>query len=145
MYKCKYFKIQELVSRKVYKKYGDKCWEFFNPILLRTIDDLRKHFDTSITINNWLWGGNFEQRGLRCNLDQIVKDKTNAGTIYISEHILGRAVDFDVKGWSSEQVRQEIIKNKDNFPAIKRMEKDVNWVHIDLKPVNCNGIYLFSV
>ena len=35
MYKCKYFKIQELVCPHVYEKYGDKSWEFFNEEFLK--------------------------------------------------------------------------------------------------------------
>jgi len=145
MYKCKYFRIEELVSQDVYNYYGEgRCWQFFNPDLLKTIDDIREHFNKPITINTWLWGGLFHQRGLRANLDGLVVQKTNQGKYYISEHCLGRAVDFDVEGYTAEKVRQEIFKNKDKFPHIRRIEDNVNWIHIDLKPTDYDGIYLFK-
>jgi len=143
MYKCEYFKIYELVSEKVYNKYGERAWQFFDPNLLMTLDDLRRHFKSPIIVNTWKNGGGFSQRGLRANLDPIVASKTKRGKLYVSEHILGRAIDFDVKGLTAEEVRQEIIKNSDKFTYIRRMEKDVNWVHIDLKPSDFDGIYLF--
>ena len=71
--RSKYFKIQELVSEAVYKKYGDKSWEFIDTKLIKVLDLLREHFNKPITVNNWLWGGNLQQRGLRTNCDEIVK------------------------------------------------------------------------
>ena len=130
----KYFKIQELVSKSVYDKYGDKCWEFINPKIITFLDRLRKDLDKPITVNNWVWGGTLEQRGLRTNLDELVKDKTEKGTLYISQHILGKAVDFNVKDLSSEEVYKEILKNKNKFYLISRIENidsTPNWVHID--------------
>ena len=130
----KYFKIQELVSEAVYKKYGEKSWEFIDTKLIKVLDLLREHFNRPITVNNWLWGGALEQRGLRTNLDELVKNKTEKGTLYISQHILGKAVDFNVKGLSSEEVYKEILKNKNKFYLISRIENidsTPNWVHID--------------
>lgn len=132
--KSKYFKIQELVSKKVYDKHGEQAWMFIDTKLIKVLDLLREHFNRPITVNNWLWGGALEQRGLRTNLDELVKNKTEKGTLYISQHILGKAVDFNVKGLSSEEVYKEILKNKNKFYLISRIENidsTPNWVHID--------------
>ena len=132
--KSKYFKIQELVSKKVYDKHGEQAWMFIDTKLIKVLDLLREHFNRPITVNNWLWGGTLEQRGLRTNLDELVKDKTEKGTLYISQHILGKAVDFNVKDLSSEEVYKEILKNKNKFYLISRIENinsTPNWVHID--------------
>ena len=131
----KYFKIEELVSIKVYKKYGEKSWQFIDPTLIKVIDLIREHFNAPVTINNWLWGGNLEQRGLRTNCDDIVKEKTEANTLYVSQHCLGRAVDFNVKGLSSREVYEEILKNKEKFYLISRIENiknTPNWCHVDV-------------
>ena len=131
----KYFKIEELVSRKVYKKYGERSWQFIDPTLIKVIDLIREHFNAPVTINNWLWGGNLEQRGLRTNCDEIVKEKTEANTLYVSQHCLGRAVDFNVKGLSSREVYEEILKNKEKFCLISRIENiknTPNWCHVDV-------------
>lgn len=133
--KSKHFKIQELVSEAVYKKYGEKSWLFIDEKLIKTLDLLREHFNSPITINNWLWGGELQQRGLRTNLDQLVKDKTNKNIMYVSQHVLGKAVDLNVKGLTTQEVYDEIIKNKDKFYLISRLENIKNtptWVHIDV-------------
>ena len=132
----KYFKIQELVSEAVYKKYGDKSWEFIDTRLIKVLDLLREHFNRPITVNNWLWGGNLQQRGLRANKDELVANKKD---YYISQHCLGKAVDFNVKGLSAQEVYDEILKNKDKFYLISRVEniKDTpTWVHIDCANVD---------
>ena len=142
-----YFKIQELVSRSVYKKYGEKCWEFIDDKLIITIDSLREFFEKPITINNWLWNGNLEQRGLRTNIDEIVLSKTNSGKVYVSQHCLGKAVDFNVKGIESKDVFNIILQNKDKFPYIRRIEdiKDTpTWVHIDIANTSKHDIVIFS-
>lgn len=138
----KYFKIQELVSEAVYKKYGDKSWEFIDTRLIKVLDLLREHFNRPIIVNNWLWGGNLQQRGLRANKDELVANKKD---YYISQHCLGKAVDFNVKGLSAQEVYDEILKNKDKFYLISRVEniKDTpTWVHIDV--ANIDGFKIFN-
>ena len=132
----KYFKIQELVSEAVYKKYGEKSWEFIDTKLIKVLDLLREHFNKPITVNNWLWGGNLQQRGLRANKDELVANKKD---YYISQHCLGKAVDFNVKGLSAQEVYDEILRNIEKFYLISRIEniKDTpTWVHIDVANVD---------
>jgi hypothetical protein len=50
-------------------------------------------FNEPITVNTWHKNGSFDERGLRCNLCELVKDKT---TVYLSAHSLGKAIDFNV-------------------------------------------------
>lgn len=141
--KSRYFTIEELVSDSVYRKYGDKSWEFIDIRLIETIDKLREVFNKPITINNWKWGGSLKQRGLRANKDEIVANKKD---YYISQHCLGKAVDFNVKGLSSKEVYDFILENKDKFPYITRIE-DINktptWVHIDLSNTSSDDIIIF--
>ena len=138
----KYFKIQELVSEAVYKKYGDKSWEFIDTRLIKVLDLLREHFNRPITVNNWCFGGNLHQRGLRANKDELVANKED---YYISQHCLGKAVDFNVKGLSAQEVYKEIIDNKDKFYLISRIENikcTPTWVHIDC--ANIDGFKIFN-
>ncbi len=141
MMKSKNFKIQELVSRRVYNKYGERAWQFIDEKLIITLDELREHFNKPITVNNWLWNGNLEQRGLRANKDDIVVKKKD---YYLSQHCLGKAVDFNVKGMTSQEVYNEIVKNKDKFKYLKRLEniKDTpTWVHIDVANIDSFTIF----
>lgn len=143
MYKCKHFEIYELVSKKVYKKYGETAWQFFDEKLLRTIDLIRDLFDAAITINDWQWGGNFQQRGLRSNIDNIVKDHTNNNLLYCSAHCYGQAVDFDIEGYTAEEVRQYLKENKEFLPYPIRLENNVSWVHLDIRDTG-SKVYIFN-
>lgn len=127
-----YFSIKELVCKDVADKWGDVAWNFFDPRLLETILFIRGNLGKPMTINNWASGGTFSQRGFRCNLCDLVKGKK---TLYCSSHMRGQGVDFDVKGMSAEAARQWIINNAFRFPYPIRLEKDVNWVHLDV--CNC--------
>ena len=140
--RSKYFKIQELISEAVYKKYGEKSWEFIDTKLIKVLDLLREHFGKPITVNNWCFGGNLNQRGLRANKDELVVNKKD---YYISQHCLGKAVDFNVKGMTAQEVYEEILKNKDKFYLISRIEniKDTpTWTHIDV--ANVDGFKIFN-
>lgn len=143
MKKCKHFEIYELVSKQVYLKYGETAWQFFDPRLLEMLDWLREKLDRSITVNDWYWGGKFQQRGLRCNLDPMMVAKTQAGKIYCSPHPLGQGVDFDVKGMTAQEVRTWLIKHQEELPFAIRLEDGVNWVHLDVRNVGVK-LYLFK-
>lgn len=133
----KYFKVQEVVSPKVYKKYGESSWKFIDVRLLHTILIIRIGLGRPITINNWHNGGKFKQRGLRSNLGYIFLSKFKKGILYLSGHVLGKAVDFDVSGMSAENVRLWIEQNEYRFPYKLRLEnkmkgKQISWVHLDM-------------
>ena len=135
-YKCKYFKIHELVPEELMTMPEEYLWKLFDEKLLRVIDRLREVIGKPITINTWKFGGQFKWRGYRTNSCKIGAIK--------SPHKRGKALDFDVKGMSAEQVRQYIKSNEKLFPEISRMEKNVNWVHIDTIPHKRVGIHLFN-
>lgn len=81
-----------------------------------------------MVVNTWATGGQYSQRGLRCNMCQLVKSKNS---IYLSAHCLGKAIDFHVPGMDAETVRNLIRTNIGQFEYPIRIEKDVNWVHVD--------------
>ena len=146
-----YFFIEEFVSKKVYQKYGEKAWQFMCPRLLHTLIIIREDIGKPMTINNWHRGGNFSQRGLRSNLSSIFMSKFKKGRMYLSAHVMGRAVDFDVKGMTAEEVRMYLKGMKDKLPYKIRLEhkmkgKFISWVHLDVfsNPSN-KHIYLFDV
>lgn len=133
-----YFCVQELVCRHTYQKFGDSSWQFLDTELLHTLLVVRKMLGRAITINNWHIGGSFTQRGLRCNICQLVRDKTKSNSIYLSSHCNGAGVDFNVSGMDSDTVRKEIKRNEILLPYPIRLEEDVSWVHLDIYDL-CNG------
>lgn len=133
------FKIQELVCPHCYKTFKEKSWQFLSTELLSVLYTLRYEvFKAPITINTWHNGGQFSQRGLRCNMCELVKSKDR---VYISAHCLGKAIDFNVQGLTSEEVAQTIRNWGYEFNYPIRLEKNTNgWTHIDVyQPVNSNS------
>lgn len=129
----KYFQLQELVSKAVYDKYGDFAWNFFDEKLLATIVALReKILCVPLVCNNWKSGGSLSQRGFRENTCEIVSEKTKANKIYCSAHCIGKGVDLSSGKMTAEQMRKRIEESKHLLPYNVRIEKDVNWLHIDI-------------
>ena len=126
------------MDKETYELLGDNAINLFNEGLLKDLDNLREYFNKKMTINNWYWGGVLSQRGFRS-----LKSETGG---LGSQHRQGNAIDFDVEGFTAEQVRKYIIENKHLYPSISRMESNVGWVHCDAKPLDKNQkrIYLFA-
>lgn len=134
----KYFKIEEFVDKSTYDKWGDKSIWFIDPTLLSLMVNLRELFGASITINDWLWGGEFQYRGLR-----------PSGTPYhrqYSQHSFGRAVDFDVAGYTAEEARVKIKEWYSHGLLGTQdisLEEKVSWVHLDVRS-HGQGILTFN-
>ena len=147
-----YFELEELICPHVSANYGEKAWKFIDDRLLETLYVIRRNIGKPVYVNNWSYGGTFTQRGLRCNICDIVKGKTKSDKVYMSAHNQGEAVDFSVKGMTANEVRLWIISNQVLLPYPIRLEvgfnphgkseaqirqaieKDsMNWVHLDLR------------
>jgi hypothetical protein len=143
--KPKYFSIDELVCPHIYDHYGQRSWQFFDTKLLVTLETIRDRIGKPIYINDWQVHGKYSQRGLRCFKCDIVKTKIEADEIYMSAHCLGKGADFDVQGLTAEEVRLWIITHKNWWPYYIRLERDVNWVHLDVFDLGVEEkVYLFS-
>ena len=147
----KYFTIEELVGKETFNKYGKNSFKFLSSDILETLLILRLNIGKKITVNNWKWGGSFSQRGLRSNVQSILKNKTTSNRLYLSAHVLGKAFDLDVDGMTAPEVREWIKENQNLFPHKIRLErlakgKQINWVHIDTMNEEKNPhIYEFDV
>lgn len=126
----KYFKLSELVCPHCIKSFGNNAWQFLSTELLSTIYILRTKVVNKPMIVNTA-SGSLTQRGLRCNICQLCRNKTSKNRIYMSAHNLGKAIDFTVNGVPAEQIRDMIRSNINEFEYPIRIEKDVNWVHVD--------------
>ncbi|AUR86027.1 peptidase M15 [Vibrio phage 1.081.O._10N.286.52.C2] len=136
MYKCKHFKIQEIVTPQMYAAWGDRCWSLFDERLLITLDALRERFG-SCTINDWMWGGNFKYSGMR---DEHFYSSVQAYLNSRSQHKYGRAADCKFSAIVAAEVRAYILENPSEFPHVKFIEtgplangKTMTWVHIDVR------------
>ena len=130
-----YFDLREVVSKQVYERYGQQAWSFFDLRLLAVVVWLRQNLGIPLVCNNWANGGKFDERGFRANCDPIVKKKTMAGTLYCSAHSRGQAIDLSSGSMTAEEMRRWIRQHREDLPFPIRMEKDVNWLHIDVANV----------
>ena len=137
MYKPKHFSIEELVPPETLSKYGESlCWTFMDHRLLEVLDWLRMALNRSIWINRDDISNN---RGFRTNL-------YNTSRMYCSQHLFGRAADFNVDGMTVEEVHQFLRDNIDDIPHPIWVEEadGVNRVHIDVRYSDKGKLYFFK-
>ena len=143
--KSPYFSVKELVCKHVYERYGENAAMFLDEKLIETLNVIREQILCApMTVNNWHAGGNFTQRGLRCNICELVKSKTDAGKLYLSAHMLGKAVDCNVEGMTAEEARRLIIGHSERLPWPIRLEEGVSWVHLDVYEMGTQKVSLFK-
>lgn len=130
---CDNIAVKEIVCPHVWAKYGDNAIRFIDPMLIQVLDVIRnKIIKSPMLINN---GKTLTQRGLRCNLCQLVEDKTKGGKLYLSAHSMGKACDFSCKGRTVEQIHELIMRNANILPCKIRLESVIdspNWCHVDI-------------
>lgn len=142
-----YFHIKELVCPHVYDKFREYAWQFFDPRLLETLLVIREKIGTPIVVNNWANGGQHTQRGLRCNIDPIPKEKTMLEKLYMSAHCQGMAVDFNVVGMSVADTHKWIKDNQILLPypiRLESIESAPTWIHLDLRSDGYRQITYFN-
>lgn len=123
-----YFSVEELVCDHTYTKWGEMSWQFLDTNYLHCLLIIRRDILQMPMVCN---GGAIKQRGLRCNLCTLVKEKE---TVYLSSHILGKAGDFSITGMSAEEARRKIKASSSMLPCNIRIEADVTWLHFDVLP-----------
>lgn len=123
-----HFSIKELVCPHTYKKHKEASWQFLDTNYLHALLVIRVDILKAPMVCN---AGNNTQRGLRCNMCDLVKDKRSN---YLSAHILGKAGDFSVKGMTAEEAREKIKMYEYLLPCPIRLEDGVTWLHIDTLP-----------
>ena len=146
MEKSLYFPIESYVSKRVLSVLGeDRAWSMLDRRLIRTMDIIQIVLsDCTIIMNDWKDGGRFSQRGFRENVSPIPMNKTTNGKLYLSPHVLGKAVDFDVVDVPARDVRDSIVEMSDVLPYKIRLEDSVNWVHLDVLDYRPEKIYFFK-
>ena len=124
----KYFQIRELVCEHTHSKWGERAWQFLDTNYLACLLIIRRDIlQLPMTCNHD--GAN--QRGLRCNRCELVRDK---GSVYLSSHVLGKAGDFTVQGITAQEARSRIRNMAHLLPCPIRMEAGVSWLHFDVLP-----------
>jgi len=129
----KFFRIEELVCRHAdARKSSLNLWMFFSTDDLHTLLIIRRDIlKVPLIINDWFFGGKHTQRGLRCNICQLVRDATSANRNYMTSHGMAKGFDIVSARMSAAEMRRLIKLNEHLLPCPVRIEKDVTWLHID--------------
>lgn len=127
------FRIEEFVPRSIYNRFGDNAIRFLDFRLLQTAQKIRNEFGVPMIINNWHSGGRLQNRGYRTPYSSV-------GATY-SQHKMGRAIDFNILGMTSDEVYEYILEHEKKFRimGITTMEDKQftrSWTHIDLRVSN---------
>ncbi len=147
----RHFSIKELVPKHVYDQWGNKSWWFLDFRAIKTLEWLRDELG-SCTVNNWAWGGSYDQSGLRTyqfyqqatnTPDYIAKEKLAES---FSQHKYGRAFDCKFTNYTAEEVREFVKKNWNiyGYEWPITLEEDVRWVHFDTRNRPDNKVYTFK-
>jgi hypothetical protein len=127
------FVVEELVSKDIFQRWGEKSIWFIDPKIVAVAEFLRMHFKAAIIINNWHTGGERQYSGFR-------EPECKIGA-KLSQHRFGRAIDFNVQGMKPADVRAEILTSQQLFLdiGVTTMESGdftPTWTHLDCRKVN---------
>jgi hypothetical protein len=137
-YKPKHFRIEELVPPEIMTVLKDESLLVMDYRILKTIDIIREYLNKPVIINTWHVGnGNRLYCGFRPH-------HTTVGAQY-SQHKFGRAVDCLIVGVKEyDSIRREILNHQNHFSYITCIEDKVNWLHIDCRATDMQGIVLIN-
>ena len=148
----KNFLVEEFVPQKIYEKYGDSSLWFMDSRIIELAQYIREYFGKPMTINNWKNGGRFNYRGFRndsyyyrWNSDLSAYESKSKGKL--SQHRMGRAIDFNIAGMECDEVRAEFLKNEQQWldaglTTIEDGNYAPTWVHIDIRYTGKNNIFV---
>ena len=142
-----YFSVKEVTCPHVYDKFGLYAWQFFDQRLLEVMLVIREKTGLPIVVNNWASGGQHTQRGLRCNLCPLVKEKTALEKLYLSPHTMGMGWDFNIVGQTVDETHKWINDNKIFLPhpiRLEDIESAPTWVHLDVRSDGFKSITYFK-
>lgn len=137
----KYFRPEELFSPMAYNKYKHLGDYFFlsrlDKRLIETLLWIREKKGKKMTVNDWLWSGRFDERGVRDTSTDMVKARAKKSDAWLSAHMLAMGVDYDIDGEPAGAHRQWLNSVANELPHPIRLERNykgtaISWVHLDV-------------
>lgn len=127
-----YFNLKELVCPHILSVHGSQSWKFLSTELLHTLLIVRSEIiKKPMILNNYHIQGKITQRGFRCNLCDIPKNKTIKNELYTSAHTVGKAIDFFAPPYSVLEIHKLICNHSELLPYPIRFERGVTHCHLD--------------
>ena len=137
------FDIREFVPKQIWERYGEKSVWFIRPQIINIAQFIRERYDKPVRLNSWHYAKDgvpvFNERGFRL-------PDTETGSKY-SQHKQGNAGDLDVRGMTADEVREDILANKQVFmdlglTTLESGEYAPTWVHFDCRTTNMDEILI---
>lgn len=137
----RYFQVRELVCPHTFARWGEQSWRFLDTTALAVLLTLRERvLSVPLVCNTQL----LTQRGLRCNICAIPSNKTRAAQQYLSAHCFGKAFDLQSPSMNAAEMRKRIEAHAAELPCGVRVERSVNWLHIDTMTEWSSGVEFFN-
>jgi hypothetical protein len=118
------FSVVEFVSPERFKARPDRASRGVSWQLIQACQKIREHFGQPMTINNWYWGGNRTDSGLRDPNSAVGKPQ--------GDHFNGFAADFLVSGMDTLDVRRELARNFDVLGITMIEDGMSGWNHVSV-------------
>lgn len=133
------FSLKEFMPSNLYSKWGNASIWFIDPKIITLAQFIRDHFGASMTINGKIGSKTFNYRGFR--------PPTYKGGGKLSQHRFGRAIDFNIKGITPNDIRKEILSNSKEFMSmgltvLEHEKYAPTWVHADIRTTNKSEIFI---
>jgi len=130
---CPNITVREYVCPHMYAAFGDRAIRFI-PEKTRILLNWARNdvWKVPIIINNAAMG--LTQRGVRCNICQLVADKTKVNKLYLSAHNFAAGFDGSSTRMTADEMRDAILKNANKAPFKLRLESAKcapTWCHTD--------------
>lgn len=127
--KSEHFAIQELVPREIYEQRGKLAWQLLDPTAVNVLNQLRDTFGP-LTVNTWLWGGNFTLSGFR-------PPKSSVGAA-LSQHRFGRAFDVKPSNTTVQEMYKAIREEEEGWRSkglttLENIDLTPTWLHFDVR------------
>lgn len=164
------FDARELIHKEIWEHpaIGVRAINWLHHNLVPTLEEIKHNTADILTVNNWHWGGNRYNAGLRPSLviptmeeiNAIITGSGSASKMYsdlveafkgvgasLSGHKYGNCADVVPKNITAEELYYHILSNADKYPYIIRIE-DINitpgWVHLEVGEKRLGDIEIFK-
>ena len=118
VFKPKYFATtldsfaKQVVPPSMYDRWGVQALDKMDQRILEFIDDFRHHVGVPLMCNDWSWGGNFSQSGVRDvkfygSYEKMEKSR--------SDHICGKACDVRSSKMTGHELRLKFIEREEYY------------------------------
>jgi hypothetical protein len=136
-----HFILQEFVPQDVFVRYGNMSTRFIDKRIVDIAEFLRDYFGGfPLTINNWVWDGQYNYSGFRppnCDIGASM-----------SSHKRGTAIDIKIKGINPLYIQDTIKDNQNTFldAGITSIEYGTpTWTHVSCEWMNRDNLHVFDI